>query len=435
MASREKAIKCGGKRCKEVFHIYENYEPGGINDSGYIAVKCKKCGEITKIRMKNPSKYGCFDNFDIIDVWEDGDESQYDSLPDGEAAIVMGNEPAEGLPTDFRPHIHYPFWQDKDLNLEITAEECFEKFNAQVDKELKCLYNGWVKSMPGYDDVERCIVTIEYECGVKVYEATWGKELKNDQTFCCKNFQLIEHTGNDKYIDGVYSRDEMMNYLLRCLTRWKLIANQVVVVTPFIGFDFPFSKDKDRAELIGLWELLNSTLDIDKTTFITRVSTYGSLKKCQKMLEVPSNVLREWDLMNNLQKMVDNPKTRVKTRAQFHAKFYAGVFDDHVEMLSGSFNVQTGVILEQMHLREISRELFKTNYLDWLVEGFEYEPSYNPRTLFVNISKDGKVRSEVKYLNRMSLDGKGKSCEIIIENNRLSYIEAFYNGEIQDKDW
>ena len=128
--------------------------------------------------------------------------------------------------------------------------------------------------------------------------------------------------------------------------------------------------------------------------------TKGSLKKCQEKLEVPADVLKKWDLMNNLQKMVDNPKTRVKTRAQFHAKFYAGVFDDHVEMLSGSFNVQTGVVLEQMHLRTVSRELFKTNYLDRLVEGFVYEPSYNPRTLFVNISKDGEVKSKVEWLKR-----------------------------------
>lgn len=398
MASNEKAVKCRGKRCKEVFHIFENYEPGGINDHGYIAVKCKKCGEVTKIRIKNPSKDGCFDNFDIIDAWVDGSDSEYDSLPDGETAIVMGNEPAEGMPTVFHPSLDCPFWQDKDLNLEITAEECFKEFGNQVNMELKNLYNVWVKSMPGFDDVERCIVAQEYESGGRVYEATWGKELKNDSTFCCKHFHLINHAGSDKDIDGVYSRNEMMNYLFRCLTRWKLIANQVVVVTPFIGFDFPFSKDKDRAELIGLWELLNSTLDIDKTMFITRVRTYGSLKKCQEKLEVPKEVLREWDLMNNLQKMVDDPKTRVKTRSQFHAKFYAGVFDDHVEMLSGSFNVQTGVVLEQMHLRNISRKMFKTNYLDRLVEGFAYEPSYNPRTLFVNISKNGEVKSRVEYL-------------------------------------
>lgn len=82
---------------------------------------------------------------------------------------------------------------------------------------------------------------------------------------------------------------------------------------------------------------------------------------------------KEGDLINNLQKVVDNPKTRVKTKSQFHAKIYAGVFDDHVEMLSGSFNVQTGGVLEQMYLRNVTRELFKDNYLDKLVDGFEYK--------------------------------------------------------------
>lgn len=398
MERREKAVKCGGKRCKEVFHIFENYEPGGINDHGYIAVKCKKCGGFTKIRMKNPSKFGCFDNFEIIDAWEEGVNSQYASLPDAETALVMEREPAEGVPHYFYPSLYHPYWQRNGQNLEISALVRFAKIKGLVYKELKCLYNGWVKSMSGYADVARCIVNHEYESGGQVYKAMWGKELKDDSSFCSEHFQLIKHSRNDSVIDGVYSRDEMMNYLFRLLTRWKLIANQVVVVTPFIGFDFSFSKNEDRAELIGLWDMLNSTLDINKTTFITRVSTYGSLKKCQDKLEVPADVLREWDLMSNLQKMVDNPKTRVKTKGQFHAKFYAGVLDDHVEMLSGSFNVQTGVVLEQMHLRNISRELFKANYLDRLVENFAYEPSYNPRTLFVNISKNGEVSSKVDYL-------------------------------------
>ena len=124
--------------------------------------------------------------------------------------------------------------------------------------------------------------------------------------------------------------------------------------------------------------------------------TYGSLKKCQKELEVPADVLKEWDLMNNLQKMVDDPQTRVKTKDQFHAKFYAGVFDDHVEMLSGSFNVQTGLVLEQMHLRDISREMFKSCYIDKLVESFEYKESYNPRTLYVTIDKAGQVEHNIE---------------------------------------
>lgn len=389
MEHREKSIKCSGNRCNEVFRIYENYEPGGINDHGYIAMRCKKCGAITKLKMKNPSEYGVFENFDIVAAWEDGDSSPYESLPDGETAFVIGNEPAEGNPIDFLPSSRFPLWQNNGINLELTADNYFKRIKSVVNDTLKTLYNGWVKSMPGYDDVQRCIVTQEYEHEGQTYKAKWGKELKNDPTFCAKHFYLIEHTENDMHLDGVYSRDEMMIYLLRCLMRWRLIANQVVVVTPFIGFDFPYSKEKERTELIALWRLLNGTLDIERTTFITRVTTYGSLKKCQEELDVPADVLREWDLMSNLQKMVDTPKTRAKTKAQFHAKFYAGVFDDHVELLSGSFNVQTGGVLEQMHLRNITRDLFKTNYMDKLVDGFEYKTSYNPRTLFVNVNKEG----------------------------------------------
>lgn len=394
---REKAIQCSTKRCKEVFHINENYEPGGLNDIGFIAVRCKKCGSITRIRMKNPSALGFFDNFEIVDAWEDGESSKYENVPEGKSAFVFCNEPSEGIPIKFMPNRSFPLWQDGDRNLEISAYKHLQDSTKLIKNELNGLYNFWVKGKIGYSNVARCIVEQEYEDHGKIYRATWLKILKNDSSFhSIDYFHLLDHTGNNKNIDGVYSRDEMMAYFFRCLMRWKLIANQVVVVTPFIGFDFPYSKEKDRTELIALWELLNSTLDIEKTTFVTRVRTYGSLKKCQKELEVPADVLKEWDLMNNLQKMVDDPQTRVKTKDQFHAKFYAGVFDDHVEMLSGSFNVQTGVVLEQMHLRDISREMFKSCYIDKLVESFEYKESYKPRTLYVTIDKAGQVEHNIE---------------------------------------
>lgn len=398
MKSTEKAVKCSNEKCKQVFHICENYEPGGINDRGYIRVKCKSCGHESIIRMKNPSTYGCYENFEILDAWDEDEYRDYDTAPTGETAIVFEKEPAEGISPVFTPNPEYPFWRNGDVNLEHLSLDSFKTIKSQICGELKGLYNYWVKSPIGYDNIQRCIVSQEYESKGKLFTAMWGKIIKNDDTFNAESFHLITHSDNEKVIDGVYSRDEMMAYLFRCLTRWKLIANQVIVVTPFIGFDFPFSKEKDRKELIDLWSLLNSVLEIEKTTFITRVKTYGSLKKCQKELEVPADVLKEWDLMTNLQKAVDNPKTRVKTKAQFHTKFYAGVFDDHVELLSGSFNIQTGGVLEQMHLRRISRDLLKSNYLDRLVDGFEYEESYNPQTYFIRVNKNNEVTSKLTNL-------------------------------------
>lgn len=399
MKSTEKPVKCSNKKCKEVFHIIENHELGGINDRGYIKVKCKSCGSETVIRMENPSTFGCFSNFEIVKAWDEDDYYENETIPMGESAIVIGKEPAEGIAPEFMPSSKYSFWQKGKINLEENAFGFFSTIEQQISNEIKRLYNYWVKSPPGSDSIERCIVAQEYECNGESYLATWCKILKNEDSFNASNFHLIAHDKNDKEIDGVFSRDEMMSYLLRCLMRWKLIANQVIVVTPFIGFDFPFSKQKDREELISLWRLLNSVLDIEKTTFITRVKTYGSLKKCQNELEVPADVLKEWDLMTNLQKMVDDPKKRTKPKAQFHAKFYAGVFDDFVELLGGSFNVQTGGVLEQMHLRRVSRDLFKLNYLDRLVEGFEYEDSYNPKTYFIQINKNNDVEESITDLN------------------------------------
>lgn len=396
----EKAVKCIGKRCKEVFHIHENREKGGINDKGYIVVKCKKCGELTKIRMLNPPKFGIFDNFEIVASWEDGESSQYENVMEGEVALVSGKEPAEGVALKFRPNRLYPFWQNAGSNLEKIAYDHFKCASTKINDILHGLKMVYLKSMPGYDDIERCVVTQEYVHEEKVFTATWGKTLKYENTMNSDDFQLIDHSDNQKCIDGVYSRNEMMNYLFRCLMRWKLVSSQVVVVTPFIGFDFPFSKQKEKEELIGLWGLLNSVLDVEKTLFVTRVSTYGSLKKYQKQVGVPADVLAEWDLMDNIQSMVHNPKRRVKTKAQFHAKFYAGIFCDHVELLSGSFNVQTGDVLEQMHLRNVSRELFKENYLDRLVEGFEYEAEDNPKTLFIDIDKDVKADYRIAELNK-----------------------------------
>ena len=349
--------------------------------------------------MKNPSRYGIFNNFEIIDAWEDGENSIYENAPLGETARIFNNEPAKGMPVKFKPSYYPLFWNASIGSLERVAYNQFKKNSYLIDNELNALKNVFLKSMIGYTDIERCVVIQEYEQQGDIYRAVWGKELKYENTMNSDYFHLLFHSDNQMIIDGVYSRNALMHYLFRCLMKWKLLANQVIVVTPFIGFDFAFSKDEDKQELIGLWELLNCHLNMDKSVFITRVTSYSSLKKFQKKFDVPADVLAEWDLMNNLQRLFHDPKTRIKTKTQFHAKLYAGVFDDHVELLSGSYNVQTGKILEQMHLRNVTKDLFKHNYLSRLVDGFAYGQSYNPRTFVINISKDGKVKSDVKDLS------------------------------------
>lgn len=393
--SNLKAIKCNGKRCKEVFHVYENYVPGGINDCGFIVLTCKRCGALTRVRMKNPSQYGYYDNFEIVSSWEDGETNEFENVPLGQVADVMEYESPEGVLIRFHPYLECPFWACSDVNLEMTAQCFFVKFRENIEKKLYDFKQAYLAGQLFAQGFRRCLVIQKYRIKGREYQATWCKKIGDEGTMTSKEFYLVDHDSNDKQIDGVYSRDEMLGYLERCLIKWKLLANQVVVVTPFIGFDLKFSTEEDKKELIELWGLLNSLLDINKTCFVTRMSSYSSLKKFQKEYEVPADVLKEWDLMSNLQKMFDNPKTRVKTKEQFHAKLYAGVFDDHVELLSGSYNVQTGKVLEQMSIRNMTKEMFKRNYLDKLVEEFEYQEGEHPKTLCLYVDEKGEVREDL----------------------------------------
>ena len=393
--SNLKAIKCNGKRCKEVFHVYENYVPGGINDRGFIVLTCKRCGALTRVRMKNPSQYGYYDNFEIVSSWEDGETNEFENVPLGQVADVMEYESPEGVLIRFHPYLECPFWACSDVNLEMTAQCFFVKFRENIEKKLYDFKQAYLAGQFYAQDFRRCLVIQKYRIKGREYQATWCKKIGSERTMTSKGFYLVDHDGNEKLIDGVYSRDEMLGYLERSLMRWKLLANQVVVVTPFIGFDLKFSTEEDKKELIELWRLLNSLLDMNKTWFVTRMSSYSSLKKFQKEYEVPADVLKEWDLMSNLQKMFDNPKTRVKTKEQFHAKLYAGVFDDHVELFSGSYNVQTGKVLEQMSIRNMTKEMFKRNYLDKLVAGFEYQEGEHPKTLCLYVDEKGEVKEEL----------------------------------------
>ena len=152
---------------------------------------------------------------------------------------------------------------------------------------------------------------------------------------------LIHHSGCNNLIDGVYTRDILQLYLERLLVRWKMICNHVIIASPFIGFDFKFSKPENFEEISYLWNWLNGLQDIKKTTFLTRTTTYSSLKKTQESTEE----LKKWDLMSDLQNKFHDKKTRDAAINQFHFKIYPGIRADQVELFSGSYNIQTCSVL------------------------------------------------------------------------------------------
>lgn len=391
-----KAIKCKNKKCREVFHIPECRIHGGENDKCAITIKCSKCGREMEVPVLNKEYHYEGDNYTIVAERYVDDNEEWMELQRSMAentAVVSGFEGINEPLHCWDLHSGMGLWKDSDAedDYELSATLAFFLAKENVHKSLAGCQNACLADVAGFGWCRRMFVEHHYRSGRKKLCAVWAKDLDKCEDMNTEGLYLIHHSRCKDLIDGIYSRDVSLLHLERLLVRWRMLSERVVVATPFIGYDFAWSKDSDKKELIGLWQLLNGLLDMDKTLFYTRYKTYLSLKKDQKELEIPADVLKEWDLMMNLQKVIDNPKTRDKMKEQFHLKVYAGVFRDRVELYSGSYNVQLNSTMENMLLRNITRERFKVNYMDVMVDGFAYENVDDVNVLHIVVDENNNV--------------------------------------------
>lgn len=136
---------------------------------------------------------------------------------------------------------------------------------------------------------------------------------------------------------------------------------------------------------------------MDKTYFVTRSEARTLLKNNQAQVEIPYEELAKWRLTDELQHAVE--KQKIKTKARFHCKFYAGIFDNHVEMLSGSYNIHTGNGLEQVSMRNYPKDIFKNRYMDNLVDNFDYNPFIDEKVLLVEVDFSKRIKCNVVKLS------------------------------------
>lgn len=386
-------LKCSNPRCDELFKLYEIHYIGGINDHGWIETKCKKCGSTQKTNVKNPSEYqfGTFHNAEIINSYEyDEDEKRLiESDIHSECALVAEEENSS---VEWKPLESNPFWQVGLLG-ELKYMTHFEKSRHFIEKGISNFLNYYFAGQYR-KDLPRKIIVVQHVSRNKI---TWAKTAERERDFNANNLYLVNHNKQKEWPDGVYNRDTLLIYLERCLMRWKLLANQVVVVTPFIGFQY---KNRNMQEnVLGLWTFLNNRLDMSKTYFVTRSETRTLLKKNQAEIDIPSKTLAEWHLMDELQLVAE--QQRIKTKARFHAKFYAGIFDNHVEMLAGSYNIHTGSGLEQVLMRNYSRDVFKHRYMDNLVDSFDYRPFVDEDVLFLMVNSKTIMNCKVLKMSEV----------------------------------
>lgn len=198
------------------------------------------------------------------------------------------------------------------------------------------------------------IESVCQSCGEKIV-FFFSREITcdSDLDLNCDKYQLIPSTDEicQNHLDGVKSKTECMHDLEMLLSRWNAIARQIFIVAPFIGTQY-----QDHEELQESWKWLVERTSPKKTKLVTRTTTLGDLKRIYENLGLDAEFMKKYELQPEI-------ISGVTKRQNFHAKFYAGIIGNRVELLSGSFNLVGGPSFEQLSFNTMSVEDFKKSYM------------------------------------------------------------------------
>lgn len=164
----------------------------------------------------------------------------------------------------------------------------------------------------------------------------------------------IDNQHLDENIDGVYNRNTCQMFMKKILIRWHILKNITYVVVPFIGN--PWQTPEQRLELLG--DFL-SPLHPYKTLLVTRPKTISQIKADFDS----DNGEGAFDVLEKNEKINPILKSAFK-KTDFHAKFYCGISETGVEVLSGSHNLHDGNSMENLMFKNYSMDKFFDRYLN-----------------------------------------------------------------------
>jgi hypothetical protein len=353
-------VKC--PHCKAPIHLSLGKFLGGWNDSGGVIIQCKKCDHIFACPLSNPDDASAVGKGGKkLATWKDDfpqylaeqykiDPREMSSL---EINLVFGHEDPPVVPWQPAAATCYKF---QNINLEAEASTVLHKYKNEIKTKYEAITHAYVKSMISMD---KSFVQLSYNKEGKEKHAVFAKNIKGEKDLQIEDLYMIDHSdANLEFqIDGIYKRDEIMVFLERLLNRWRYTAREVLMVVPFIGFNFKNSEPK----LYELWNWLSINVDPEKTRLLTRKGTFNLYKTAQDHTGVSFDVLVDLGLLEPfIEKMAVKD---AKFFQQSHAKYYVGVYKDHVEVLAGSFNIHQGAYFENVIFKKYSKSFFKERYL------------------------------------------------------------------------
>lgn len=372
---------------------------GGINDKGWIVFECNKCNaDHEKYKLSHPNGKKNPPSQYYIPV----DNPMETSLMDGGRIIEYYDRDChtiEDIVKDFPAVSRLPFVLSPSTEQTMAKVDCSSiKFSCKkCGCDLQELAQATLKNdepdlLATFHIPQNMVYVYKHfffkhivirtegvcqSCGEK-FQALFSREITcdSDLSWDYDEYQLIPSTEEIKHnhLDGVKSKTECMHNLEMLLCRWNAIARQIFIVTPFIGTQY----QKDE-ELTKSWQWLVVRTSPHKTKLVTRTTTLNDLKRIYASLGLEAEFMKEYEL----QPEIINGVTR---RQNFHAKFYAGIVGNQVELLSGSFNLVGGPSFEQLSFNTKSIDEFKKFYMQPL----KLEIDENDASAILVEKEDGK---------------------------------------------
>ena len=403
-------VKCSNRDCSHVYKIENRREPV-INDPGFVVMKCPECHCNTRVKVWN------YDYFKkkkgVVGVYECGEGKNHPELSSVTLGEIIEEETMEKKTSQIDLTLKISFWEL--MGYKKLGEAFNDEAKEVIDKKLDCALQASLSEKVFMDGVNRAIVKIPKRKNATKDFFLYAKQLLSVVSYDTRGMIPI-HKGNlslTKQIDGLYTRDECFSILDYCLRRWTMIANQVVITVPFIGFHYNNKRCKNQ--VLYFWSFLNNVLDMQKTLLITRKSEFNKLKVYlnEQKEGKTYDFMKYWGKLNQLldaatsvgSKKIRSNKRKIEKEQQvfytnnFHSKFYAGVYEDRIEVLVGSYNVHEGNVFENLFFKEYSLEEFRTKYLNKILPGVKLIKGNTDvvRTLFFEV-KGSEVSCDIKDL-------------------------------------
>lgn len=337
--------------CDQPHHYVEISFPIA-NDRGYWEVECSQCNERFVIELSNPQESGGDLRRQI--------KVRYEGPFAGDRAVVARDVLQHNIDLNRNSwsfnYTAAPLYRcAKDSsNLEGLAKEALQTDVAGILSAYGAAVNYLLKGGAEHD-VVLARVPVACPCGGK-HTATFytrlamvpegGPNSANDFLLADVSGAVMEET-----LDGIVSKDDAMDFLEKLVIRWNLLAEQILIVSPFVGTTY-MSNEKQLA----IWSWLLGMLNAEKSVFLTRGKTFSDYKKAMETNGMPVDLLEKFGLENKIVAM--------DVRKQdFHAKFFAAVSEQGCEVMSGSANLVRGPSVENISFRVMDKIKFDERYI------------------------------------------------------------------------